>query len=56
MIWAHFMGNSRGVHLYPEHCKYLDQMLADPAFSHVDSDLSWVPIIAPYIVDKIISR
>jgi hypothetical protein len=36
MIWAHFMGNSRGVHPYPEHWKYLDQMLADPAFRHVD--------------------
>jgi hypothetical protein len=56
MIWAHFMGNSRGVHPYPEHWKYLDQMLADPAFRHVDIDLSWGPIIAPYIVDKIISR
>ena len=47
MIWAHFMGNSRGVHPYPEHWKYLDQMLADPAFRHVDIDLSWGPIIAP---------
>ena len=56
MIWAHFMGNSRGVQPYPEHWKYLDQMLADPAFRHVNIDLSWGPIIAPYIVDKIISR
>lgn len=51
MIWAHFMGNSRGVQPYPEHWKYLDQMLADPAFRHVNIDLSWGPIIAPYIVD-----
>ena len=29
MIWAQFMGNSRGVHPYPKHWKYLDQMLAD---------------------------
>ena len=34
-----------------EHWKYLDQMLADPAFRHVNIDLSWGPIIAPYIVD-----
>ena len=26
-------------------------MLADPAFRHVDIDLSWGPIIAPYIID-----
>jgi hypothetical protein len=51
MIWAHFMGNSRGVQPYPEHWKYLDQMLSDPAFRHVYIDLSWGPIIAPYIID-----
>jgi hypothetical protein len=51
MIWAHFMGNSRGVQPYPEHWQYLDRMLADPAFRHVNIDLSWGPIIAPFIID-----
>jgi hypothetical protein len=51
MIWAHFMGNGRGVQPYPEHWKYLDEMLADAAFRHVYIDLSWGPIIAPHIVD-----
>lgn len=50
-IWAHFMGNSRGVQPYPEHWQYLDQMLADPAFRRVYIDLSWGPIIAPFIID-----
>lgn len=50
-IWAHFMGNGRSVQPYPEHWKYLDEMLADPAFKHVYIDLSWGPIIAPYIID-----
>ena len=51
IIWAHFMGNGRGVQPYPEHWKYLDEMLADPAFKHVYVDMSWGPIIAPYILD-----
>lgn len=51
MIWAHFMGNGRGVQPYPEHWKYLDAMLADPAFKHVYIDVSWGPIIAPYFLD-----
>ena len=45
------MGNGRGVQPYPEHWKYLGEMLADPAFKHVNIDLSWGPIIAPYILD-----
>jgi hypothetical protein len=53
MIWAHSMENSRGVQPYPERWKYLDQMLADPAFRHVDIDPSWGPVIAPYIVDTL---
>ena len=51
MVWAHFMGNGRGVQPYPDHWKYLDQMLADPAFRHVNIDISWGPVIAPYFVD-----
>src|SRR5215469_7415552 len=51
IIWAHFMGNGRNVQPYPEHWKYLEEMLADPAFKHVYIDLSWGPIIAPYILD-----
>jgi hypothetical protein len=52
MVWAHFMGNGRGVQPYPEHWKYLDEMLADPAFRHVYIDLSWGPVIAPHIIDS----
>jgi hypothetical protein len=51
MVWAHFMGNARGVQPYPEHWKYLEAMLADPAFRHVYIDLAWGPIIAPHIID-----
>ena len=51
MVWAHFMGNGRGVRPYPEHWKYLDQMLADPTFRHVSIDISWGPIIVPGILD-----
>jgi hypothetical protein len=51
MIWAHFMGNGRNVLPYPEHWKYLDQMLADPAFRHVYIDISWGPVIATHILD-----
>jgi amidohydrolase family protein len=51
MIWAHFMGNGRNVQPYPEHWQYLEEMLADPAFKHVSIDLSWGPVIAPYIID-----
>jgi hypothetical protein len=51
IIWAHFMGNGRGIQPYPEHWKYLDEMLADPAFRHVYIDLSWGPVIVPYILD-----
>jgi hypothetical protein len=41
MVWAHFMGNGRGVQPCPEHWKDLDEMLADPALKHVYIDLSW---------------
>jgi hypothetical protein len=51
IIWAHFMGNGRGVQPYPDHWKYLDEMLADPAFRHVSIDISWGPVVAPYFVD-----
>lgn len=51
LIWAHFMGNGRGVQPYPEHWKYLDEMLADPAFKHVYIDMSWGPVVAPYVTD-----
>lgn len=51
MIWAHFMGNGRNVQPYPQHWKYLGEMLADPAYKHVSIDLSWGPVIAPYIID-----
>jgi len=51
LIWAHFMGNGRGVQPYPEHWKYLDAMLADPVFKHVNIDISWGPVIAPYLLD-----
>ncbi len=51
MVWAHFMGNGRNVQPYPEHWKYLDEMLADPSFKHVYIDLSWGPVIAPNIID-----
>jgi len=51
MVWAHFMGNGRGVQPYPNHWKNLEDMLADPDFKHVFIDLSWGPIIAPYVID-----
>jgi hypothetical protein len=51
MVWAHFMGIGRGVQPYPDHWKYLDEMLADPAFRHVNIDISWGSVIAPYFVD-----
>jgi hypothetical protein len=51
MVWAHLMGNGRGVLPYPEHWKNLDAMLADPTFAHVSIDLSWGPVIAPYFID-----
>jgi len=51
MIWAHFMGNGRGVQPYPEHWRYLHEILADPAFKHVYIDLSWGPVVAPYVTD-----
>jgi hypothetical protein len=51
MIWAHFMGNGRGVKPYPDHWKYLDELLGDPAFRHVNIDLSWGQIIVPGILD-----
>lgn len=51
MVWAHLMGNGRGVLPYPEHWKNLDAMLSDPAFAHVSIDLSWGPVIAPYFID-----
>lgn len=50
-IWAHFMGNGRDVKPYPEHWKYVDEMLADPAFEHVYIDISWGSVIAPYFLD-----
>ena len=52
VIWAHFMGNGRNVQPYPEHWKYIDDMLADPDFKHVYIDLSWGPVIAPNIIDN----
>ena len=52
MIWAHFMGNGRGVRPYPDHWKYLDQMLGDPAFKHVSIDISWGTVIAAGILDS----
>jgi len=52
MIWAHFMGNGRNVQPYPEHWKYLDELLADPDFKHVYIDMSWGPVVAPYIIDN----
>jgi len=51
MIWAHFMGNGRGVRPYPEHWKSLDEMLGDPAFKHVYIDLAWGQVIVPAILD-----
>jgi hypothetical protein len=51
MIWAHFMGNGRGVQPYPEHWRYLEEMLADPAFRHVYIDISWGPVIVSHIID-----
>ena len=51
MVWAHFMGNGRGVQPYPEHWKYLDDMLSDPAFRHVYIDISWGPVVAPSVID-----
>lgn len=51
MIWAYLIGNGRGVQPYPEDWKYVDEMLADPAFKHVDIDLSRGPTVAPYIVN-----
>jgi hypothetical protein len=51
IVWAHFMGNGRNVQPYPEHWKYLDQVLADPAFGHVSIDISWGQVIAPYFID-----
>jgi Amidohydrolase len=52
MIWAHFMGNGRGVRPYPEHWQYLDAMLGDPAFRHVSIDISWGSVIAGGILDS----
>src|SRR5262245_21734494 len=51
MIWAHFMGNGRGVQPYPEHWRYLDDLLADPTLRHVNVDLSWGPVVAPSLID-----
>ena len=51
MIWAHFMGNGRGVRPYPEHWQYMDAMLGDPAFRHVSIDLSWGSVIAAGVLD-----
>lgn len=51
MVWAHFMGNGRGVLPYPDHWKNVEAMLADPDFKHVSIDLSWGPVIAPYFID-----
>ena len=51
MIWAHFMGNGRGVRPYPEHWKYVDELLGDPGFGHVSIDISWGSVIAGGIVD-----
>jgi hypothetical protein len=52
IVWAHFMGNARGVRPYPEHWKYMDEMLADPAFRHVSIDMSWGSVIAAGILDN----
>ena len=51
MVWAHLMGNGRGVLPYPEHWRNLDAMLADPSFSACVDRLSWGPVIAPYFID-----
>lgn len=51
MIWTHFMGPGRNVGVYANHWKFLDEMLADPAYSHVDVDLSWGPVITPHLLD-----
>jgi len=51
VIWAHFMGNGRNVTPYPEHWRYLDEMLADPAFSHVYIDMSWGSVVASHVID-----
>jgi hypothetical protein len=51
MIWAHFMGNGRGVRPYPEHWTYVDRLLGDPAFRHVSIDISWGSVIAGTILD-----
>jgi len=49
-MWGHFMGNGRGVQPYPNHWKYLDEMLADPAFRHVNIDI-YGAVIATYFID-----
>ncbi len=50
-VWAHFMGNGRGVRPYPEHWQFLDEMLGDPAYAHVSIDMSWGSVIAAAILD-----
>jgi hypothetical protein len=52
MIWAHFMGNGRGVRPYPEHWRYVDELLGDSAFRHVSIDISWGSVIAGAILDS----
>ena len=52
MIWAHFMGNGRHVRPYPDHWKYMDELLGDPAFRHVSIDISWGSVIAAGVLDS----
>jgi len=51
MVWAHFMGNGRGVRPYPEHWRYVDDLLGDPDFRHVSIDISWGSVIAGGVLD-----
>lgn len=51
LLWSHFCGMSRGVGVYEDHWDFIDDMLSDPAFSHVYVDISWGPVVAHWVMD-----
>jgi predicted TIM-barrel fold metal-dependent hydrolase len=50
IIWAH-TGMGRIVRPVKDHAAYIAQMLSDPAFAHVNVDISWTEV-AKYIVSS----
>ena len=53
IIWAH-TGVGRVIHPVDHHAEIMEEILRDPAFSHVYLDISW-DLVARYVVDSELS-